>query len=556
MTEKPHQYKAVRQHFEEHAEDWLAIYSGEGLNALNIQLRKERVLKLIDSLSLPEATYALDLGCGTGLMCVELLRRGFRVLGVDVAEGMLELARKNCADQVLASQADFRLGNAEQIEFEDASFDLVVAMGLIEYLRWDRWSLQQMLRVLKPGGYLIVTAPNKVRLSRLISTLADPVRMMKRLLLRPLRRCSSQDQMRNNGPVSETFQRKLYLPGRLNRTLDQLGFEVLSSDSHGFGTFPLVHRSNRATVQVHSILQKLADTKRIPFLGRLGNNYNVLCRKREQPEKIEKRSFLVAFNQRIRTFQFNYRKRFGRRYRWLRDHSNISARELRQLKEITGLDEVVLVLSPHPDDEIIGCGGSLLKLAQSGARITVLQLTDGANSAALQEETKERRHSVRLDEASEVARDLGAALVLWKEADGLLERSPENVEKLLRLVESLRPTIIFTPFINECHPDHRATSEILAATLRHSRLNLKCVRVLCYQVWSFVPINVLSDIDELFDQKARLLFKYQTGMKVVDYVELCRSLNAYHAATLGGRKGFAEGFFGLNAKEYLEILPG
>ncbi|MEE9256240.1 MAG: PIG-L family deacetylase, partial [bacterium] len=191
------------------------------------------------------------------------------------------------------------------------------------------------------------------------------------------------------------------------------------------------------------------------------------------------------------------------------------------------------------------------------ARITIVMMTDGAETRALIDQPEEYRRSVRLGEAREVASDLGATLVPWKEPDSALACEPKNVERLAELLDRLRPRMIFVPFVNDFHPDHVAANRILAAALEKSSLESKDVSVLAYEVWAFAPVNLVSEFDgRLFDQKARLLMKYRTGMKVKDYVGFCRTLNAYHAHMILNRKGFAEGFLSMDAGEYCTLIEG
>ena len=92
----------------------------------------------------------LDVACGTGDLTLDLLRRGHRVTGVDLSEQMLALARQK------ASPARFQLADAEALPFADASFDAVTcAFGIRNFVHLEK-GLDEMLRVLKPGGRLVL----------------------------------------------------------------------------------------------------------------------------------------------------------------------------------------------------------------------------------------------------------------------------------------------------------------------------------------------------------------------------------------------------------------
>ena len=92
----------------------------------------------------------LDVACGTGDMAVSLVERGCTVTGVDISEEMLAIARQK-APMVTSMIAD-----AEHLPFPDASFDAVTcAFGVRNFVHLEQ-GLNEMLRVLKPGGQLVI----------------------------------------------------------------------------------------------------------------------------------------------------------------------------------------------------------------------------------------------------------------------------------------------------------------------------------------------------------------------------------------------------------------
>lgn len=92
----------------------------------------------------------LDVACGTGDMAVELLRQGCSVTGVDLSKEMMAIAKRK------APQAEYRLADAERLPFGDASFDAVTcAFGVRNFVHLEQ-GLHEMLRVLKPGGRMVI----------------------------------------------------------------------------------------------------------------------------------------------------------------------------------------------------------------------------------------------------------------------------------------------------------------------------------------------------------------------------------------------------------------
>jgi demethylmenaquinone methyltransferase/2-methoxy-6-polyprenyl-1,4-benzoquinol methylase len=105
---------------------------------------------------------ALDVATGTGDLAIELRRRGAEVVGMDFAEGMLELAREK------APEVRFETGNALELRYEDGEFDAAtVGFGARNFADLRR-GLSEMARVVRPGGQVVVleiTTPERPPLS-------------------------------------------------------------------------------------------------------------------------------------------------------------------------------------------------------------------------------------------------------------------------------------------------------------------------------------------------------------------------------------------------------
>ncbi|NIM92796.1 MAG: methyltransferase domain-containing protein [Anaerolineales bacterium] len=101
----------------------------------------------------------LEVGCGLGIDLIQFARGGAIVTGVDIAEVPIRLAR-TCFEQN-GLQADLQVMNGEALRFDDDSFDVVYAHGVLQYTADDKRMIHELFRVLSPGGEAILMVYNK-----------------------------------------------------------------------------------------------------------------------------------------------------------------------------------------------------------------------------------------------------------------------------------------------------------------------------------------------------------------------------------------------------------
>ncbi len=108
--------------------------------------------EFVDRLNLPAGAHVLDVACGTGNLTIPLARRGAVATGVDIAANLLQQARERANNEGL--DVSFDEGDAEQLPYEDASFDAVVTMFGAMFAPRPEVVAAEFARVLKPGGML------------------------------------------------------------------------------------------------------------------------------------------------------------------------------------------------------------------------------------------------------------------------------------------------------------------------------------------------------------------------------------------------------------------
>lgn len=145
----------VRQMFDDIALNYDAL---NHIMSLNVDKSwRRRALKKIIS---PDSTQQImDLACGTGDFSIAIARAmpdGSHVTGVDLSEGMLEVMRKKVEEAGLSDRISIQTGEGENLAFPDGTFDAVtIAFGIRNFENREQ-GLREVLRVLKPGGRIII----------------------------------------------------------------------------------------------------------------------------------------------------------------------------------------------------------------------------------------------------------------------------------------------------------------------------------------------------------------------------------------------------------------
>ena len=100
-------------------------------------------------------SYVLEVGCGTGFTASYMAEAiGCRIMGIDLSPGMVEWAEKRAARKNLQARCQFRVADAQQLPFEDNTFDAMLCESVTAFVPDKRLALSEYRRVVKPGGYV------------------------------------------------------------------------------------------------------------------------------------------------------------------------------------------------------------------------------------------------------------------------------------------------------------------------------------------------------------------------------------------------------------------
>jgi len=269
----------VNIHFQSQSSFWKDIYAGSSLESEIYRDRHAAVLAWIDGLTLAPGSQVLEIGCGAGFMAVALAQRGFRVQAIDAVEAMVELSRRHAVESGTTDFLSVDLGDVYSLAFENGSFDLVIALGVITWLGRPELAIQEMARVTGPGGQVIFTAANSLGLCRLL----DPRKNPMYIALKPgVKEILERIGLRHRSPDATT---QAAVTPHTRRFIDDVlaNAQLVKTRSQalGFGPFSFGGRdlfSEAISKALHHRLQRLAD-RNVPIFRSTGMSFLVLARK-------------------------------------------------------------------------------------------------------------------------------------------------------------------------------------------------------------------------------------------------------------------------------------
>jgi LmbE family N-acetylglucosaminyl deacetylase len=193
----------------------------------------------------------------------------------------------------------------------------------------------------------------------------------------------------------------------------------------------------------------------------------------------------------------------------------------------------IIAIGAHPDDLEYGCGGALYKLARAGHRISLLVMTRGEMGG---------NPDVRQKEQEKTARLLNAKLFWGRFTDTQIPLQKETIDTVELFIKKLKPDLIFVPFPNDTHQDHRTVAQAAVTAARYVQ------NVLFYEVPTsvdFSPASVFVEIDDVLEKKMSLLKVHRSQVFATRVANLTILEAAKASALFRGlqnRVKYAEGF--------------
>ena len=207
-----------------------------------------------------------------------------------------------------------------------------------------------------------------------------------------------------------------------------------------------------------------------------------------------------------------------------------------------------LVLAPHPDDETIGCGGTVALLTAGGTTVTVAVATSGEMSVAGDGTSADVAHR-RRQQAADACRVLGTSkpIFLGLPDGGLMANREALSSRIGQLLGERRPGVVFAPWPLDAHPDHMALAVALA-----DALDGRDCEVWAYEVWGALTPNRVVDVTSAWPTKEAAL-RCHAGSDAFD-LDSHLALGRWRSIFGLSGKGYAEAFLALEGAEFVELV--
>jgi ubiquinone/menaquinone biosynthesis C-methylase UbiE len=277
----------LRDYFEQRADYWHSVYSGNGFMNCHMKERKSRVLSLVDEISKGRELTILDLGCGAGVLAQSLLDRGHHVVGLDCSQSMLNRMMHSLNENQQRTLLGVVRSPADNTCFPDAQFNVIVCVGVIQYQIHAENVIREISRLLKNGGFCIFTLPNLL----CVNHLTDPLylgrsvhRLWSRLLVRNERHSGETGLYRILGehPTESKVYNKKYVRWEVRRKFEMHGLILRQVAGFGYGPFTFLGKevlSEAVTFRISEQLTHLSRFALFQWLSYFANRWVFLAQK-------------------------------------------------------------------------------------------------------------------------------------------------------------------------------------------------------------------------------------------------------------------------------------
>ncbi len=280
---------------------WDELFDNKDSNSFRMQSRQAKVLHYLDSLKLKKNSKILELGFGAGQTAKMILKKNYLYDGIDISSQLTNCAKKRCIEYVKEGRARFHVGSIdEKLNFEDHSFDVVIAVGVFQYAINISTCFKEIRRVLKKEGFFIICQTNMYDIQRMLTPRLLFLRCIYALGGEEFELAPSIKSILLNSKLGSIFQsfqnlkffrlkfvtkghieykfgfrKRLFSIWRISKILDQHSFFVLKKSGSPF-FYSTTGKYWGITKFFNSLFNLIADKRIIPFLSGFADNIVLL----------------------------------------------------------------------------------------------------------------------------------------------------------------------------------------------------------------------------------------------------------------------------------------
>ena len=280
--------KNISDFFSDKSDYWVNLYENDdhpsSFMRYELISRKKTIFNLFDILITEKNRTVLDIGCGIGNYLEELYKKGHLINGIDISENMLRTSKERLKKYI--SVPPLCRTDIENLPFPDNKFDVVFCVGVLEYLESDEKALEQISRVLKPGGLLFLTLPNILSIRNFL----DPYYLLNKgwkfLYKRVVRKKTKprKDFKLKDIALNTEFTNRRYTLNQVDPIFNQNNLKVLKKLSVAFGPprFWLKdYITLKTNITISDFLIRQSNRKSFSFLKKLANRWVICVRKED-----------------------------------------------------------------------------------------------------------------------------------------------------------------------------------------------------------------------------------------------------------------------------------
>lgn len=199
--------------------------------------RHNYILDMLTRIDITPDFRILDVGCGPGALIQDMTKYKCELVGIDIAEEMITIAKDKIGAETLAkNKILLDTGDIENLKFPDNHFDIIICSGIVEYLQDDKLWMQEIKRTLKDGGYLIINVTNRYAVRRWTMGLLNKVKRSK-LVFSALN--FFKEKVLRRGKLDYfPFTPRTHSPSGFDRLMQDNGMKKITHDYFDFSILP------------------------------------------------------------------------------------------------------------------------------------------------------------------------------------------------------------------------------------------------------------------------------------------------------------------------------